>query len=109
LMAAEAANELGDANAALTYLNQIRARARGASNVLPDVTTTDQEALREAIKHERRVEFGMEYERFYDLVRWNDALAVLGPLGYTHRCRYYPIPQVVIDKSQGILVQNPEW
>ncbi len=109
LMAAEAANEVGDANAALAYLNQVRARARGAATVLPDVTTSDQAALREAIKHERRVEFGMEYERFYDLVRWDDALAVLGPMGYTHRCRYYPIPQVVIDKSQGILVQNPEW
>jgi tetratricopeptide (TPR) repeat protein len=109
LMAAEAANEVGDATKALDYLNQIRARARGTATVLPDVTTTDQAELRAAVKHERRVEFGMEYERFYDLVRWNDAVTVLGVLGYTDRCRYYPIPQVVIDKSQGILVQNPEW
>jgi hypothetical protein len=108
-MAAESANEVGDATKALDYLNQIRARARGIAAVLPDVTTTEQAELRSAIKHERRVEFGMEYERFYDLVRWNDALTVLGPQGYTNRCRYYPIPQVVIDKSQGILVQNLEW
>lgn len=109
LMAAEAANELGDAGKAVHYLNQIRARARGSADVLPDIAATDKENLRTSIKHERRVEFGMEYERFYDLVRWDDALTVLGPSGYTNRCRYYPIPQIVIDKSQGILIQNPEW
>ncbi len=112
LMAAEAANEIGGADnttTALYYLNQIRARARGNTDVLPDVTTTDQAELRVAIKQERRVEFAMEFERFYDLVRWNDAPAILGPSGYTDKCRYYPIPQTVIDKSQGILVQNSEW
>jgi hypothetical protein len=112
LMAAEAANEIGgEANTttSLYYLNQIRARARGTADVLPDVTATDQTELRAAVKQERRIEFAMEFERFYDLVRWNDALTILGPSGYTDRCRYYPIPQTVIDKSQGILVQNPEW
>ena len=33
--------------------------------------------MRAAIKQERRVEFGMEMERFYDLVRWGDAQSVL--------------------------------
>ena len=41
--------------------------------------------MRDAIKQERRVEFGMEFERFYDLVRWGDAETVLGPLGYQRR------------------------
>ena len=54
-------------------------------------------------------ELGLEGERFFDLVRWGDAVAVLGPLGYTNRCRFYPIPQPEIDKSGGKLVQNPEW
>jgi hypothetical protein len=51
----------------------------------------------------------MEYERFYDLVRWGDATTVLASLGYTNRHRFYPIPQLAIDRSGGVLVQNPEW
>jgi hypothetical protein len=114
LMAAEAANELGgpgNTTAALGYLEQVRARAReGNNSVLPPVVAPITQAdLRTAIKRERRAEFGMEYERFYDLVRWGDAVSVLGPLGYLHKCRYYPIPQPAIDRSGGVLIQNPEW
>lgn len=109
LMAAEASNELGDATTALNYLEKIRARARGASNVLPQITTTDKASLRTAIKKERRAEFGMEHERFFDLVRWGDAQTVLGASGYTAKCKYYPIPQDIIDKAQGKLTQNPDW
>lgn len=110
LMAAEAANELGNTQEALDYLEMVRARARGNNaNVLPEVTTTDPVALREAIRHERRVELGMEGERFFDLVRWGIAQQVLGPLGYQNRNRFMPIPQGEIDKSNGVLVQNPEY
>lgn len=112
LMRAEAANELGNTQEALAMLEMVRARARGsasASDVLPTVVTTDQDEIREAIKRERRAEFGMEGERFFDLVRWGDAVDVLGPLGYQHRNRYYPIPQPAIDKSLGKLIQNPEY
>ncbi len=117
LMAAEAANEVGGAantTKALDYLEQVRARARGSNPVLPEVTTTDKDMLRTAIKKERRAEFGMEWERFYDLVRWVpatdgiDAITVLGPLGYTNKHRYYPLPQNALDKNPQ-LVQNPEW
>ena len=87
----------------------IRARARGVANVLPPVTTTNQAELRTAIKKERRAEFAMEYERFFDLVRWGDAQNVLGAAGYTAKCQYYPIPQAIIDKAQGKLTQNPNW
>jgi hypothetical protein len=49
----------------------VRARARGNDNtILPKVTTLDQALLRDAIRHERRVELGLEFDRFYDLVRW---------------------------------------
>lgn len=113
LMAAEAAIELGGAEnttKALNYLEMIRARARnGNSSVLPPATTTDQSQLRDVIRKERRAEFGMEFERFYDLVRWGLAPAVLGPLGYQERNKYYPIPQSVIDKSGGVLIQNPDY
>ncbi len=104
LMAAEAAFRTGNSGLATDYLNQVRARARGGANVLPDVTAT-----LEAIKHERRIELAMEGERFYDLVRWGDAPAVLGSLGYQPRNKWYPIPQSAIDQSQGVLVQNPDY
>ena len=51
----------------------------------------------------------MEDERFFDLVRWGDAEAVLGPLGYQAKNKYYPIPQQQIDKSNGKLKQNPDY
>lgn len=110
LIAAEAANETGNSSLALSYLNMVRARARGGNNsVLPDVTTSDQASVRTAIKHERRIEFAMEGERFYDLVRWGDANSVLGGLGYQSKNALYPIPQTAIDQSGGILIQNPNY
>jgi hypothetical protein len=104
LMAAECNNELGNGALAATQLKQVRDRAS-----MPAIAFVDKAQMRDVIKHERRVEFGMEGERFFDLVRWNDAVTVLGPLGYQNRCRYYPIPQPAIDKSGGKLIQNPEW
>lgn len=110
LMKAEAANESGDGATAETMLEQIRARARGGDNtVLPHIAFTGQAQMRTAIKNERRWEFAMEGYRFYDLVRWGDAINVLSGLGYTNRCRLYPIPQKAIDLSGGVLKQNPEW
>lgn len=110
LMAAEAANESGQSSLAVSYINQIRARARGTNaSVLPDITTTDQTSVRNAIKQERRIELAMEGERFYDLVRWGDANTVLGGLGYQPRNEFYPIPQTAIDQSGGVLVQNPNY
>jgi starch-binding outer membrane protein, SusD/RagB family len=76
---------------------------------LPPVAFVSKDQMRQAIKDERRWEFAMEGYRFYDLVRWGDAEAQLGPLGYTNRCRYYPIPQKALDLSDGVLTQNPEW
>ena len=104
LIAAEASNELGQTATAANYVNKIRTRAG-----LPNSTVADQGSMRNAIKQERRVEFGMEFERFYDLVRWQDASSVLAPLGYTDRNKYFPIPQGAIDKSQGVLIQNPNY
>ncbi len=109
-MKAEAANELGDGATAATMLEMIRSRARGGNNaVLAPIVFASKDQMRTAINNERRWEFAMEGLRFYDLVRWGDAEAVLGPLGYTSRCKYYPIPQKAIDLTGDVLVQNPEW
>ncbi|MCG2616122.1 RagB/SusD family nutrient uptake outer membrane protein [Terrimonas sp. NA20] len=113
LMLAEAANEMNDGPTAEANLELIRNRASGnlgaTRTVVPKILFTTKEAMRTAIKAERRFEFAMEGYRFYDLVRWGDAQSVLGGLGYTSRCRYYPIPQKAIDLSGGVLKQNPEW
>ncbi|MFV0606529.1 MAG: RagB/SusD family nutrient uptake outer membrane protein [Niabella sp.] len=110
LMAAEAANESGNSAKAESYLEMIRARAReGQTGVLPKVVFASQAQMRTAIKFERRIEFAMEGERFFDLVRWGDAVSVLGPLGYTNKNRYLPLPQPIIDQSQGKLIQNPDY
>ncbi len=104
LSAAECMNETGAGATGITQLNKVRARVG-----LPELTFTNQSQFRTDIKKERRAELGLEGERFFDLVRWGDAQAVLGSLGYQARCRYYPIPQPAIDLSNGTLVQNPLW
>ena len=104
LMAAEAANE---------DLEMVRARARGNNpNILPKIESMDQTVLRDAIRHERRVELGMEFDRFYDLVRWgiaSDVLHAAGKLNYQPKNALLPLPQTEIDKSKGVLVQNPDY
>ncbi|MEA4919039.1 RagB/SusD family nutrient uptake outer membrane protein [Proteiniphilum sp.] len=113
LMAAEAANETGKTNEAIDYLEMVRARARGNNNsILPKVTTTDQAELQNAIRHERRVELGMEFDRFYDLVRWGiarDVLHAAGKINYQDKHALLPLPQNEVDKSNGVLKQNPNY
>jgi hypothetical protein len=113
LMLAEAANEMNDGATAAANLEKIRNRASGnlgpTRTVLPVIPFTTQAAMRTAIKNERRWEFAMEGYRFLDLVRWGDAISNLGSLGYTNRCRFYPLPQQAINLSNNVLVQNPEW
>ena len=111
LMAAEAMNENGKPADALTYLNQVRKRARGGNiSVLPDVTITDKNLLRDKILLERRHELALEGERFWDLVRTGNAATVLGPLGFIPgKHEVLPIHQSEIDISQGSLTQNPNY
>ncbi|WP_051416448.1 RagB/SusD family nutrient uptake outer membrane protein [Asinibacterium sp. OR53] len=111
LMNAEASNELGKPAQALISLNKVRARARGSNPaVLPDVTTTDQGALRNAIWHERRVELAMEFDRFFDVIRQGRAATVFGPRGFVAgKNEVLPIPQNEIDLSAGVLTQNPGY
>ena len=113
LMAAEAANEVGGAantTKSENWLEMVRARARGGNAaILPKVVFANQAQLRTAIRTERRFELAFEGDRFFDLVRWDMALSVLGSQGYTARHRLYPIPQFAIDNSAGKLLQNPDW
>jgi len=110
LMNAEAANELGNAAQAKSSLNALRQVRREGKDVLPDVTTTDQGALRNAIWHERRVELAFENDRFFDLIRQGRAATVLAAKGFTAgKNEHMPIPQNEIDLSGGLLTQNPGY
>src|SRR5690606_33661967 len=77
LMAAEANLRASSPNQALaqTYLDRVRDRAFGDEN--HRVTATVQ-----SIWNERRLELGMEGDRFFDLVRTGQAADVLGSRGY---------------------------
>lgn len=110
LIAAEALNEIGRTSEALTYLNQVRARARGGfPGILPDVVSTNQQEVRTAIWHERRVELALEQHRWFDLVRTGRAASVMQALGKPFvegKHELFPIPQGEIDLSEGVLEQN---
>lgn len=113
LIAAEAANEIGNSSQALEYVNMVRERARqGNEDILPDFTMTDQAELRNAIYHERRVELAMEQHRYFDLVRQGRAQEVFAVLGITwtpDKHEVYPVPQSEIDISGGSITQNPGY
>jgi len=75
LMYAEASVETNFTDRAKWALETVRNRARGGNaGILPpfpyDSYTDTRDDLRQAIRHERRVELAMEGHRWFDLVRW---------------------------------------
>ncbi|MGV3585365.1 MAG: RagB/SusD family nutrient uptake outer membrane protein [Adhaeribacter sp.] len=113
LMYAEAQNELvGPDQSVYDAINAIRSRVG-----MPDVPKgLNKTQMRERIRQERRIELAFEGLRYYDLKRWRTAETVLpqvkdGIIPYKFEKRFYlwPLPQTEIDKSQGVLVQNPDY
>jgi tetratricopeptide (TPR) repeat protein len=105
LMAAEAHNRkaVPDVAKAQNYMNRVRRRAFGDN--LHDISLTGTQ-LTEAIWEERRLEFAMEGDRFFDLVRTGKAATKLtGFVAGKHEI--FPIPQREIDISG--LEQNPGY
>jgi len=154
LWAAECAADAGDLTAAMGYVNQVRSRASDASGwVYSDgsynagsstytggetpaanykiglyTSFPSKDYAVKAVQFERRIELAMEGHRFFDLVRYGTAGAVLN--AYYDRYRsimplkanahwtagkneVFPIPQGEIDNlnSDGVtrLVQNPGY
>lgn len=111
LWEAESLVELGRMQDALAPLEQVRARARAQATdpltTLPQVNTTEQHSLREAIRHERQVELGFELHRFFDLVRYGIAEQLL-PGFQSGKHEVFPLPQTEIDLNPA-LVQNPNY
>ena len=119
----------GYAMSARQALQQVRDRA---SVNLPKVTASDKDSFRDAVKHERRIELAFEDHRYWDLLRWEDAMEVLNRpvLGvkvtkngdnwnyevtevatrtFYERNYYLPILRSEIQNSNNTLEQNPEY
>jgi len=88
-------------------------------NLLPDIQTSSQATLRQAIRHERRVELAMENKRFYDIIRWGEPedhfhnFAAKWKTGKGSQFRknineVFPIPQDELDLNPK-MTQNPGY
>jgi len=108
LWMAEASFKLGKFDEALDYVNMVRQRARnsgfkGTPANLTNITLND-------IYHERRVELGLEGHRLYDLRRTSRAADEMSDIGFVaDKHELFPIPQTVINISEGGLAQNPGY
>lgn len=125
----------GDAKQAINIVNDIRKRAKQSTGMIANypsdygvkfnISTYDgnysaEETLK-IVKMERRLEMGMESERFFDLVRWGEAEKVLnkyfaeeanncsiyGDAHFTaNKNEYLPIPFSQVAASDGHYTQN---
>ncbi len=99
---AEALNETGQTAAAEPYLNKVRNRAG-----LGNLTGLSQDAFRDAVLQERRIEFFGEGHRFFDLRRTGKAdkfiRAIAGKSNYIEpKNLYFPVPQQDRDLNSGL-------
>ncbi|MBP5172452.1 MAG: RagB/SusD family nutrient uptake outer membrane protein [Bacteroidales bacterium] len=114
LIYAEAENELGHADEAMTYLNLIRER----SNAVKMPVTVGKDAMRSAILEERAKELACEGDRRWDIIRWGiyiDAMnAVCQDDSGVNKKReakhlLFPLPQEEINSNTAINENNPGW
>lgn len=121
LMLAEAYNEAGETDKAVTELNKIRARTG-----MPELNSgaawlavTGKEEMAERIRRERAFELAGEGQRYWDLRRWGlleasvkNATDIFGDLMYTRsyqpRHEMWPIPLVEMERNTN-LKQNEGW
>lgn len=134
---AEAMNEAFGPGAApagypMTAKDALQMIRNRASASLPAITAGTVESFREAVKHERRIELAFEDHRYWDLLRWKDAMTVLNePVqgvkisrfgdAYSYevvdvasrkfnQANYYlPFMRSEIENSGGTLEQNPGY
>lgn len=136
---AEAYAQLNETGEAIKLVNEIRKRAKQSTGMIANYPsdygvkfnistyngTYSQEDALKIVKMERRLEMGMESERFFDLVRWGEAEKVLnkyfaeetnncsiyGDAHFTaNKNEYLPIPFSQVAASDGHYTQNiGEW
>ena len=132
---AEAYAQLGQTSEAIQLVNQLRSRAASSTQMIASYqgaygvkmyvanykgNYSKDEAVK-IVKMERRLEMGMECERFFDLVRWGDAATVLNKyyaeeVGHcaiysgahftANKDEYLPIPFSQLSASNGHYTQN---
>jgi starch-binding outer membrane protein, SusD/RagB family len=108
LFLAEALTEQSKPADALLYVNMVRDRAFGVG--VSPVTTTDQEALRNAILQERRIELAFENKRWLDLVRSGRAVEVMNAYGTALKAsgkHTYLVPQTYNVTQEKLLFPLP--
>lgn len=119
LMRAEALLETNQLTEVYSLVNQVRARVRMPKIEDVEGTNLSQVALRDIVRHERRVELAFEGLRFFDVKRWgeveaaykratDDRVAAYRPVYRGRMSEVFPIPQTEIDANKN-LVQNPVW
>ena len=136
---AEAYAQLNETGEAIKLVNKIRLRAKQSTGMIANYPSDygvkfnistyngsySQEDALKIVKMERRLEMGMESERFFDLVRWGEAEKVLnkyfaeetnncsiyGDAHFTaNKNEYLPIPFSQVAASDGHYTQNiGEW
>lgn len=118
LLKAEALAHQGDLSGSADLVNDVRHRAK-----LGDVATdalASQDAMLDAILHERRLELALEGQRLFDLVRFGKLQEVMNTINsrdagrlpqarpFVEAHRLMPIPQTALDKNSN-LKQNPGY
>lgn len=115
LLMAECANETGDANLAMSSINEVKERASALYKL---TAYPGKEAFFEELKKERARELMGEYTRKWDLVRWGifyDAVKATSATEFSvindnlrpyHE--YYPISDSEVSRSEGRL-SNPKY
>jgi hypothetical protein len=108
-MKAEALNEQGQTAQACEPLNIVRKRAG-----LANIANLTQDAMREKIIHERRMELAFEGHRWFDMIRIQNgdyAINFLHSIGKTRVTKerlLFPIPQTEMD-ANSLMTQNPGY
>ncbi len=101
LLYAEALIRKGRSSDALAIINgQIRTRIGLGPTPIADPM--------KALQHEKRVEMAFEPHRWFDIVRWGLGPEIFGSK-WNDKFVVFPFPQSEIDRSAGLLQQNPGY
>lgn len=116
LMLAECENELGNSAAAITLLNQVRARKSVDMPPFPtkNYPCSNKSEIFDAVVQERRIELAAEQVRDLDIIRWRkNNKQKAEPIAYFIKGKHelLPLPQSEIDNNPKIdqKDQNPGY
>ena len=102
---------LAEATGDPLYLNKVRARAGLPLFGNPGYPSAQYPTIDLAVEHERRMEFALEYQRWFDLKRTGRAVAVLTAKGKAVNANklLLPVPQYALGQNPNLSPQNPGY